>query len=74
MACDYEEPDQVFINQKNGKFINKADEMLRHMSNFSMGSDIADLNHDGYLDIFTADMGSGRQFQIQDVDERDESG
>lgn len=63
VACDYEEPDQILINQKNGKFVNKADEMLRHMSNFSMGSDIADLNHDGYLDIFTADMGAEDNFR-----------
>jgi enediyne biosynthesis protein E4 len=56
VACDYEEPDLIYINQGNGTFRNAANEMLRHMSNFSMGSDIADINNDGYPDIFTADM------------------
>ena len=56
VANDYEEPDLVYMNNGNGTFSNKADEALRHMSNFSMGADIADINNDGWLDIYTADM------------------
>lgn len=56
VACDYEEPDLIYMNNGNGTFTNKADEWLRHMSNFSMGADIADINNDGWLDIYTADM------------------
>ncbi len=56
VACDYEEPDILYINDRKGGFVNKANEALRHMSNFSMGADIADINNDGLLDIFTADM------------------
>ena len=56
VANDYEEPDLVYMNNGNGTFSNKADESLRHMSNFSMGADIADINNDGWLDIYTADM------------------
>ncbi len=56
IANDYEEPDIFYMNQGNGKFGNIAQNSLKHMSNFSMGSDIADINNDGWLDIFTADM------------------
>ena len=56
VACDYEEPDMLYRNNGDGTFSNITDEALRHMSNFSMGADIADINNDGWLDIFTADM------------------
>ena len=56
VACDYEEPDLVYMNNGDGTFTNKAHEWLRHMSNYSMGTDIADINNDGWLDIYTADM------------------
>ena len=56
VACDYEEPDLLYMNNGDGTFTNKAHETLRHMSNFSMGADIADINNDGWLDIYTADM------------------
>ncbi len=56
VACDYEEPDMMFINNGDGTFTNKANEALKHMSNFSMGADLADINNDGWLDIYTADM------------------
>lgn len=56
VACDYEEPDLVYMNNGDGTFTNKAHDWLRHMSNYSMGTDIADINNDGWLDIYTADM------------------
>ena len=56
VACDYEEPDIMYINQGDGTFKNVVHEALNHMSNFSMGADIADINNDGWLDVFTADM------------------
>lgn len=56
VACDYEEPDIMYINQGDGTFKNVIHETLRHMCNFGMGTDIADINNDGYMDIFTADM------------------
>ena len=56
VASDYEEPDQLYQNNGNGTFTNIADQALKHMSNFSMGADVADINNDGHMDIFTADM------------------
>ncbi len=56
VAADYEEPDLLLRNKGNGSFENVANEAFRHISNFSMGTDIADVNNDGLLDIFSVDM------------------
>ncbi len=56
VTCDYEEPDLLYINNGNGTFTNTANEAIKHMSNFSMGADVADFNNDGWLDIYTGDM------------------
>jgi hypothetical protein len=53
---DYAENDHIYINNKKGAFIDSVHEMLDHMSNFSMGVDIADFNNDGLQDICTLDM------------------
>ncbi|HSF54248.1 MAG TPA: VCBS repeat-containing protein, partial [Algoriphagus sp.] len=44
---DYSMPDYLYINQKNGKFKDEIQSMLDHVSHFSMGNDIADINNDG---------------------------
>ena len=56
IACDYEEPDFYYKNNGNGTFTNVSNEVLKHMSNFSMGADVADINNDGNLDLYVADM------------------
>jgi hypothetical protein len=53
---DYDEQDYCYINNKNGTFREVSHEILGHMSKSSMGSDIADINNDGYADIFVLDM------------------
>ncbi|MEP1086468.1 MAG: VCBS repeat-containing protein [Algoriphagus sp.] len=53
---DYSMPDYLYINQKNGTFKDEILTRLGHTSHFSMGNDIADVNNDGLVDIFTLDM------------------
>ncbi len=53
---DYLERDYLYINNGNGTFTDRLKENTGHISNFSMGSDIADINNDGHLDIMVADM------------------
>ncbi len=53
---DYVEEDYMYINNHDGTFSDKLKDELGHISNFSMGCDIADINNDGWSDVFTLDM------------------
>jgi hypothetical protein len=53
---DYVEEDYLYLNNQNSTFKECLKEQISHISNFSMGVDIADINNDGWQDIFTLDM------------------
>lgn len=53
---DYNEPDYCYLNNRNGTFTESSGQAFRHLSQFSMGVDIADYNNDGLPDIVTLDM------------------
>lgn len=53
---DFHENDYLYINQRNGTFREVLTEQIHHTSRYSMGVDIADVNNDGYNEIFTLDM------------------
>ncbi|MBG6130304.1 hypothetical protein IWQ47_001613 [Aquimarina sp. EL_43] len=63
IANDFYAPDFLFVNNKDGTFTNQADYALNHMSYYSMGVDIADINNDGLLDVFVVDMVSEDNFR-----------
>ncbi|MDN3658683.1 VCBS repeat-containing protein [Ferruginibacter paludis] len=56
VSNDSYERDYLYINQRNGTFKDELENCLQHTSFSSMGADIADINNDGYQDIFTSDM------------------
>lgn len=56
VSNDYTEQDYLYINNRNGTFSEQEFFMLSHMSEFSMGNEIADFNNDGLPDILTLDM------------------
>ena len=56
VSNDYVEEDYLYLNNQNGTFREVLKEQIPHISNFSMGLDIADINNDGWQDIFTLDM------------------
>lgn len=56
VSNDFHEDDYYYINQKNGTFKEGIREHFNHLSRFSMGSDIADINNDGFQDVMTLDM------------------
>ena len=62
---DYLERDYLYFNNQQGGFTEKAKEATRHISNFSMGSDIADFNNDGLLDIMVVDMVAEDNYRIK---------
>ena len=56
VANDFLEPDQMYINQKNGTYKNEILSRIKHISFNSMGCDYADLNNDLHPDLITLDM------------------
>lgn len=56
VSNDYVEEDYLYINNTDGTFTESLKEQIGHISNFSMGADIADINNDGWSDIYTLDM------------------
>ncbi|RYU89977.1 hypothetical protein EWM62_10555 [Mucilaginibacter terrigena] len=56
VSNDFFERDYLYINQHNGTFKEDIQAEAGHLSLASMGSDIADINNDGNLDIFTTEM------------------
>ncbi len=53
---DFNMPDFAYINNGDGTFTDKKDTMFKHMSFYSMGGDIADINNDGLNDLVSLDM------------------
>jgi len=56
VSNDFFERDYLYVNQKDGTFKDEIEDWVQHMSHSSMGADMADINNDGYPDIFTTDM------------------
>ena len=56
VSNDFNEPDYLFINNKNGTFTENLQGCMDQVSQFSMGCDIADYNNDGFTDLVTLDM------------------
>ncbi|MBL7732271.1 MAG: VCBS repeat-containing protein [Chitinophagaceae bacterium] len=53
---DFIEKDYLYLNQKNGTFKDKLEESIQQISMSSMSTDLADINNDGFPEIFTTDM------------------
>ncbi len=53
---DFHENDYYYINNQDGTFTEQVDAAFSIISNFSMGSDAADINADGLPDLITLDM------------------
>src|SRR5436190_12991817 len=50
---DFQENDYLYINQKNGTFIDSLEGSIMHTSQFSMGTDVADITNDGFPEIIS---------------------
>ncbi|MGC8749922.1 VCBS repeat-containing protein [Hydrotalea sp.] len=56
ISNDFNEPDYLFLNNGNGTFTDHLKQSMDHVSLYSMGSDAADYNNDGLIDLLTLDM------------------
>lgn len=65
VANDFDSPDLFYLNNGDGTFTNKIDDYFKHISNFSMGSDVGDINNDGWLDLIVVDMVAEDNYRIK---------
>tara|TARA_B100001750_G_scaffold55397_1_gene43385 strand:+ start:1368753 stop:1372112 length:3360 start_codon:yes stop_codon:yes gene_type:complete len=65
VGMDYSEKDHLYINQKNGTFKEVIRQATNHISNFSMGNDIGDINNDGRFDFISVDMVSNNNYDLK---------
>ncbi|MAU71711.1 MAG: hypothetical protein CML04_06400 [Pseudozobellia sp.] len=56
VSNDFFERDYLYINQGNGKFIEKLESYFNSISMGSMGADVADLNNDLLPDLIVTEM------------------
>ncbi|RYC67159.1 VCBS repeat-containing protein [Spirosoma sordidisoli] len=56
VSNDYIEQDYLYLNDGKGHFVDQLDQAIGHLSYFSMGNEVVDMNNDGWPDIFTLDM------------------
>ncbi|WP_031426497.1 VCBS repeat-containing protein [Flavimarina sp. Hel_I_48] len=65
ISSDYTGKDHLYINNANGTFTDRILEATNHISFFSMGNDMADINNDGWLDIMTVDMMGESSYDVK---------
>jgi hypothetical protein len=56
ISNDFFERDYLYINMQDGTFSEQLDQQLEETSLGAMGADIADVNNDGWPDIFVTEM------------------
>lgn len=65
VSNDFFERDYLYINQKDGTFKEEIENWISHMSHASMGADMADINNDGFPEIFTTEMLPGDETRLK---------
>src|SRR5213596_3387978 len=56
VSNDFFEHDYQYLNNRDGTFTEAVERAMPSVSYFSMGLDIADVNNDGWPDVYTTDM------------------
>lgn len=56
VANDFLSNDYLYVNNQDGTFREEGKSYFKHHSQFSMGTDINDINNDGLMDVVVADM------------------
>ncbi|MCI4667362.1 MAG: VCBS repeat-containing protein [Bacteroidia bacterium] len=65
VSNDYSGKDHLYINQQDGTFKERIEELTGHTSFYSMGNDMGDVNNDGWLDIINLDMVAADNYGIK---------
>lgn len=56
VSNDFFERDYLYINNKDGTFTESLEDQMREISQGAMGADMADINNDGWPEIFATEM------------------
>ena len=56
VSNDFFEKDYLYLNNKNGTFTEGVERAIPELSMGSMGADMADINNDGFPEIFVTEM------------------
>jgi enediyne biosynthesis protein E4 len=56
VSNDFHENDYLYLNNGDKTFKEVVTSSMPHTSRFSMGNDLADINNDGWIDVFSTDM------------------
>jgi hypothetical protein len=65
VANDFFERDYLYINKGDGTFAERLEQEMPSLSLSSMGVDIADVNNDGWPDIYVADMLPDDEYRLK---------
>jgi hypothetical protein len=65
VSNDFFERDYLYLNAHDGTFTEVLDQQMPSISYFSMGLDIADVDNDGWPDIYTTDMLPEDDFRLK---------
>ncbi|HEY4300097.1 MAG TPA: FG-GAP-like repeat-containing protein [Candidatus Didemnitutus sp.] len=65
VANDFSAPDQLYHNNADGTFTEVAATVLPHTPFSAMGADLGDVNNDGLIDLFVADMAATSHWKDQ---------
>lgn len=67
VSNDFFERDYLYINNGNATFTESLTQQMKSISAASMGADLADINNDGYPEIFVTDMLPNEYSRIKTV-------
>ena len=65
VSNDFFERDYLYLNNGDGTFTEALDKQMPYSSYFSMGLDIADVDNDGWPDIYTTDMYPEDEYRLR---------
>lgn len=65
VSNDFYERDYLYINRGDGTFQEDIKNWMEHLSLSSMGADMADINNDGYPEIFVTEMLPDDEYRLK---------
>jgi len=65
VSNDFFEKDYLYLNNRNGTFTESVDDCIEELSMGSMGADMADINNDGFPEIYVTEMLPQHEYRLK---------